>query len=109
MLYGRATETAAIAALLASARTGDGQALPLRGEAGVLSLLAEGRRARPGDRADAGDRGHAPSLGEVVRRLELSAPGQAPEARRVRNVTLAPRGRPRHCARSDSCSDALAG
>ncbi|MGN9837313.1 LuxR C-terminal-related transcriptional regulator [Nonomuraea sp. H19] len=35
MLYGRATETAAIAALIESARAGEGRALALRGEAGV--------------------------------------------------------------------------
>ncbi|TMS00484.1 helix-turn-helix transcriptional regulator [Nonomuraea basaltis] len=35
MLYGRAAETAAIDALITSARTGEGRALALRGEAGV--------------------------------------------------------------------------
>ncbi|WP_223166648.1 LuxR family transcriptional regulator [Nonomuraea sp. SYSU D8015] len=35
MLYGRATETAAIEALLASARAGEGRALALRGEPGI--------------------------------------------------------------------------
>lgn len=35
MLYGRAAETSAIEALITSARTGEGRALALRGEAGV--------------------------------------------------------------------------
>ncbi|MEW9550078.1 LuxR C-terminal-related transcriptional regulator [Nonomuraea sp. NPDC050783] len=61
MLHGRATETAAIETLLASARAGEGGALALRGEAGVgksalldaaASLAAGAEPAMPVLRAD---------------------------------------------------------